>query len=304
MKNSIRLGLAPAALLASLGLALANPAQALIYGPTDLVLDATPSGTTAVQVMTAPVTAVPTMVQASLSFSVNPAAPVPTTNGTMVTMSVTCPGGTTTSATQNIVKGTPLSLKPHLLTTGGAGTCTVTARAQTGSGQPWSESPHMTVSVTYSAVSVVVAAPGAVSGRPDTPSVLVQPGEDIDIAQVIAAPAGPTRWKTQTKVTGCTGIGGSRDPGGPYLCEGHVGPTPITIRLIVQRRCDTAPTSATNLVDKTVTISAATHHLMDFQTGSVTRCPNGPTRIKTYLENIGSTAFVAHRIGTSAVTQW
>jgi hypothetical protein len=198
---------------------------------------------------------------------------------------------------QNVGRGTTVTLTPRLLVPD-ARTCTLWAQSV-----DLGESPDEELVVT----GVLRASPevaGARGYRPGDPPVRIAAGQAVEVAPVTwAVPDGAPVLAVfgDVKTTTCTIVGGSRENGSPYLCEGHVDPTGSYIRVSVVveypgSSCPVMPLSTQN-----VFVDPLRHHVMTYQEAihPLLRTCGSTVRVTVVVQVLFGSDLVVHAQGTT-----
>jgi hypothetical protein len=215
--------------------------------------------------------------------------------GAAFALRLTC-GDVQMGAIQNTPSGSTLSLHPRMLVEG-ADSCTLYgAKAM-----PADQSGSIRTSGPVG---------GSMGYTPTVQPNRIVAGQSYDYL--------PTEWDvpvgvTQVTITGdqkvttCTSVGGSRDNGSPYLCEGHVNPVGSTVRLQVwvQQRSTTAGGFCVSQVARSadVKITAQTHHFMSYKYAYFTLSADASctrsVRVKVRATVLSGSDLVLHRPGSA-----
>jgi hypothetical protein len=199
-------------------------------------------------------------------------------------------------AIQNAPRGTTLALTPRLLIDN-APQCTLYGRGAM---------PALQTGSIRSSGPV----DGATAYTPTVPPNRIVAGQSYDYLP--AEWTVPARVKTITvtgdqKVTACTSVGGSRDNGSPYLCDGHVNPVGSTARLQVwvqQRSTKPGAFCLSKIVRSVdVKIIPQIHHYMSYKyapyTLSTSRGCSRTVRVKVRSTVLSGSDLVLHRPGSA-----
>ncbi|MCW2568724.1 MAG: hypothetical protein JWN54_2821 [Mycobacterium sp.] len=199
--------------------------------------------------------------------------------------------------TQNVARGTAVTMTPRLLT-GDARTCSLWAQSVDLGGSPDQE---LVVSGELRAGPEVAGARGYSPG--DQP-VRITAGQAVEVVPVTwTVPAGAPLVAVvgDVKTTTCTIVGGSRENGSPYLCEGHVDPTGSFLRVSVmvgfpESSCPVVPVAV-----RDVFVDPVRHHVMTYQDGVLPVLRHcGPTvRVAVVVRVLSGSDVVVHAQGTT-----
>ena len=220
--------------------------------------------------------------------------------------------------TQNVVRPSPLTLRPQLVFTGGEpGTYRCRIGVQGGRPRPdglYDETKFTVETGSFVRVSTPLHPSAAQSYSPRVPSTVLDDGEAYDAAPLMwEAPEGVDSITAfgSVKLTTCTSVGGSDDPYDslPELCglpehEIDFAGSNMTVSFsVLQVGTDGTYCARTTLpADPGLHVSKDTHHEMVVRQADVP-VSNAPDctrefRIKSYVRQRNGASVVVHRQGT------
>jgi hypothetical protein len=199
---------------------------------------------------------------------------------------------------QNVARGTTVTLTPRSLVPD-AQTCSLWGQS-VALGQPPDE--ELVVSGVLGASPEVVGVRGyAPRGRP----VRISAGQAVEVVPVtwtVPDRAWVLAVVGDVKTTTCTIVGGSRENGSPYLCEGHVDPTGSFMRVSVQMAYPGSSCPVVPVAVQDVFVDPVRHHVMTYQHRllPVRRDCGSTVRVSVVVQVLAGSDLVVHAQGTTS----
>jgi hypothetical protein len=199
--------------------------------------------------------------------------------------------------TQNVARGTAVTMTPRLLVRD-ARTCSLSAQSV-----DLGESPdeELVVSGELRAGPEVAGERGYSPGDQPVRITVGQAAEVVPVTWTVPGGAPLVAVVGDVKTTTCTIVGGSRENGSPYLCEGHVDPTGSFLRVSVEVRFPDGSCPVIPVAVRDVFVDPVRHHVMTYQDGvlPVPRDCGQTVRAVVVVQVLSGSDVVVHAQGTT-----
>lgn len=207
---------------------------------------------------------------------------------------LTC-GGQTAVAGINLTTGAGWVLPRHIMTD----PTNCVAYAQSALGR--TSLDVLRVTVTWSAQPVMWS---RTAYRGTAWPTLVNPGKAYDAVPLVAqfpAAAGYVKVRADFRSTACSGGGGSRENGSPYLCTPanvNLWGTQFRLRLIAAYGRAGHTCATTVLSTRTIRVDRWLHHAQSYGTGLIPRGCSSTVRVKLRVDRVIGAPLVVNSTGT------